>query len=263
MKILTGIIILFFVLCIASKTNSQTVTLDYYFNHEFRANKDGKTERFHYTWEDTTNSGYSVWGDIFKKNGMHTKSLEAAPTAQNLKGTRIYIIVDPDTKKETANPNFIESKDIKAIRAWVKKGGILVMLANDSANVELEHFNKLAQIFGVHFNSDDRNLVEGNKFEMGALDIPAVDAIFKTAKKIFLKEICTVTLRSAAKSAFTNNGDVIMAVAKYGRGTVFALGDPFIYNEYCNGRLPDSFDNDKAADDLCKWLKRQAKRELL
>ena len=133
------------------------------------------------------------------------------------------------------------------------------MLANDSANVELEHFNKLAQIFGVHFNSDDRNLVEGNKFEMGALDIPKGNAIFKTAKKIYLKEICTVTLSDPAKSAFTNNGDVIMAVAKYGRGTVFALGDPFIYNEYCNGRLPAGFDNYKAADDLCKWLKMQAR----
>ncbi len=256
MKILTC---LFLCVCIASKTNSQTVTLDYYFNHEFRITKEGKTERFHYTWEDTTNSGYSIWGDIFRKNGMQTKSLEAAPTAQNLKGTDIYIIVDPDTKKETAAPNFIESKDITAISAWVKNGGVLVMLANDSANVELQHFNNLGKAFGIHFNSDDRNLVVGNNFDMGALNIPSNQIIFKTARKIYLKEICTLGINRPAKSAFTEKGDVIMAVAKYGRGTVFAIGDPFIYNEYCNGRLPAGFDNDKAADDLCKWLKKQAK----
>lgn len=256
MKILTCI---FFCVCIASITNSQTVTLDYYFNHEFRITKDDVTKRFHYTWEDTTNSGYSIWGDIFRKNGMQTKSLDAAPTAQNLKGTDIYIIVDPDTKKETATPNFIESKDIVAISAWVKNGGVLVMLANDSANVELQHLNNLGNAFGIHFNSDDRNLVVGNNFEMGALIIPSNNIIFKSAKKIYLKEICTLRISNPAKSAFTEKGDVIMVVAKYGRGTVFALGDPFIYNEYCNGRLPAGFDNDKAADDLCKWFKKQAK----
>ena len=45
-----------------------------------------------------------------------------------------------------------------------------------------------------------------------------------------------------------------MAVAKYGKGTVFAVGDPWLYNEYVNGRLPTGFENDKAAADLTKWL---------
>ncbi len=253
-------IIVFFLLLMFSNATSQTVTLDYYFNHEFRAAKDGKTERFHYTWEDTTNSGYSIWGNIFRKNGMTTDSLEAGPTLQNLEKSDIYIIVDPDTKKETSSPNYIESKDIKVISDWVKKGGVLVMLANDSANVELQHFNKLAGVFGIKFNSDDRNLVEGENFEMGALEISADDPIFTTARKIYLKEICTLSVKNPAKAVFTDNGDVIMAASKYGRGTVFALGDPFIYNEYCNGRLPASFDNNKAAEDLCKWLKRQAEK---
>jgi unsaturated rhamnogalacturonyl hydrolase len=250
------IMLLFFV-AIVCTAKAQTVTLDYFFNHEFRTTKEGTTERFHYTWEDTTNSGYAVWGNLFRSNGFQTKSLEAAPTLQNLKGTDIYIIVDPDTKKETSDPHFIEATAIKAITDWVKAGGVLVMLANDSANIELAHFNKLAEVFGLHFNANNRNLVEGNKFEMGALTIPANHPIFKTARKIYLKEICTFTLSGEAKPAFTEGGDIIMATAKYGRGTVFAIGDPFIYNEYCNGRLPAGFDNDKAADDVCKWLKQQ------
>ena len=42
-----------------------------------------------------------------------------------------------------------------------------------------------------------------------------------------------------------------MAVAKHGKGTVFAVGEPWLYNEYTDGRkLPADFDNFKAAHDL-------------
>ena len=36
------------------------VGLDYFFNNEWRLRKDGVRERWHYTWEDTTNSGFSL-----------------------------------------------------------------------------------------------------------------------------------------------------------------------------------------------------------
>ncbi|HEY4148185.1 MAG TPA: DUF4350 domain-containing protein [Chitinophagaceae bacterium] len=250
--------ILAFVLA-TQMVKAQTVTLDYYFNNEYRTNAAGQKERFHYTWEDKANSGYSIWGDIFRKNGATLKSLETAPTADRLKGTDVYIIVDPDTKKETENPHYIESDDIKAIDAWVKAGGVLVMMANDSANVELEHFNHLATTFGIHFNLDLRNKVTGTQFDMGALFIPAGNPIFTTAKKVYIKELCTLSLTAPAKPVYTDHGDVIIATAKYGKGTVFAVGDPWFYNEYCNGRLPASFgfENDKAADDLAKWLLKQ------
>jgi unsaturated rhamnogalacturonyl hydrolase len=48
---------------------------------------------------------------------------------------------------------------------------------------------------------------------------------------------------------------VIVALAKLGRGTVFAVGDPWLYNEYVDGRkLPAEFDNAQAAKDLSRWL---------
>jgi unsaturated rhamnogalacturonyl hydrolase len=54
-------------------------------------------------------------------------------------------------------------------------------------------------------------------------------------------------------------GDVIMATAKVGKGTVFVLGDPWIYNEYLNGkRLPLQYENFKAAKNLTEWLLKQA-----
>jgi hypothetical protein len=238
-------------------SSSQVVSLDYYFNREFRKAKTGQAERFHYTWEDTAQTGYSIWGHIFRQLGADTKSMDAAPTATNLKSTGVYIIVDPDTEKETGQPNYIESDHIKAITNWVKDGGVLVLLANDSANTELKHFNQLAKKFGIHFNNDLRNKVKGDDFDMAALMVPEGHPIFQTAKKMYIKDICSLKLTRKAKSAFTDKGEVIMATAKLGKGTVFAVGDPWFYNEYCNGRLTPGFDNDKAARDLAGWLLMQ------
>jgi unsaturated rhamnogalacturonyl hydrolase len=54
---------------------------------------------------------------------------------------------------------------------------------------------------------------------------------------------------------------VLMAVAKYGKGTVFAVVDPWIYNEYVDrrNRLPPDYDGFAAAIDLAGWAVRQAK----
>lgn len=241
------------------KAQHPTVTLDYYFNHELRKTPGGALEQFHYTWEDQQNTGYSIWGKEFVKNGAHLKSLPKEPTKTNLKGTDIYIIADPDTKKETLEPHYIEEKDVDVIAGWVKGGGVLVMMANDSANVELPHFNKLAEKFGIHFNDDLYKHVVDDQFDMGALYVKPGDLIFKTAKKLYLKDIATITVTPPARAAFRDNGHVIIAVAHYGKGTVFAVGDPWFYNEYTNGRLPASFkfDNDKAANDVAKWLIKQ------
>ncbi|MGZ3767269.1 MAG: DUF4350 domain-containing protein, partial [Mucilaginibacter sp.] len=58
--------------------------------------------------------------------------------------------------------------------------------------------------------------------------------------------------------AVLKDGDaVIIAVTRYGKGTVIAVGDPWLYNEYTNGRLPKGFENDKAAQDLSVWLTQQ------
>lgn len=46
-----------------------------------------------------------------------------------------------------------------------------------------------------------------------------------------------------------------MAENSYGRGYVFAIGDPWIYNEYIDhDRLPESFDNRQAAENLADLL---------
>ncbi|MBL4678724.1 MAG: hypothetical protein JKY70_21410 [Mucilaginibacter sp.] len=234
---------------------AQTVALDYYFNHETRKAKDGSAQRFHYTWEDTTQTGFSKWGNVFTKLGAKLTAIDAVPTAQNLSGINVYIIVDPDTKKENPNPNYITQTDANVIANWVKAGGKLVMLANDSANTELQHFNILAGKFGMHFNNDMQlHVIDDAHFEDGAIEL-INHPVFTTAKKVYLKDVCSIGLKGGARSLLkAPNGSTVAAIAKYGEGTVIAIGDPWLYNEYVNGRLPAGFDNDKAMVDLAQYL---------
>jgi len=258
MRTKISILTVLFTTVVSLGLRAQKVTLDYYFNHEVHKTASGKIERYHYTWEDKANSGFSIFGDAFIKAGASLDTLGYAPTVKNLKGTAIYIIVDPDTKKENPNPNYIEADNIKQIAAWVKSGGVLVMMANDSANVELPHFNNLAAKFGMHFNDDLQNhVINDQHFEDGAVNTTG-NPIFKTSNKIFMKDVCSIGLKNGARVALKNsNGAVIIAIAKYGKGTVFAVGDPWFYNEYVNGRLPPGFENDKAANDIAAWLIEQ------
>jgi unsaturated rhamnogalacturonyl hydrolase len=241
---------------------AQTVTLDYYFNHETHKNAAGQDERFHYIWEEKDLNGYSNWGDAFVKAGAKIKSLDAAPTAENLKGTDIYIIVDPDSPAETPKPNYIEAKDIDVIDKYVKNGGVLVMMTNDSQNNDLPHINQLAARFGMHFTNELHNHVLGNNIQSGTMMVEG-NPLFKTAKKIYMKDVCNIELSVAAQPLLKNENVVIIATAKYGKGTVFAVGDPWLYNEYTNGHLPADghYDNDKAITDVTQWLLSQVPKK--
>ena len=149
----------------------------------------------------------------------------------------------------------MNEKDATAIANWVKAGGVLVMFANNHGNCEMQKFNILAQKFGVKFNDDDQMMVKGNDYAMGEHVIQPGNIIFKTAKNIFTKEVSSLTLKSPAKSVLKKDGLDYMSVTKYGKGTVVALGDPWIYNEYVDGRkLPLQYENYKGAVDFVKYL---------
>jgi unsaturated rhamnogalacturonyl hydrolase len=239
----------------------KTIALDCFFNNEIKKDATGRLTRWHYKWEEMPNSGFFFWGNVFRNLGAKTQSLDVGPTAANLKATDIYIIVDPDTKSETENPNFIQPQHVKAIADWVKRGGVLVLMGNDVGNAEFEHFNQLARQFGIQFNPDSKNRVPGNDFSMGSVAVDSGNTIFQTARQLYLKEISTLTLAPPAKPVLQHKGDVIMSVARVGRGTVFAIGDPWLYNEYVDGRkLPPEYENYKAAQDLSSWLLRQVAR---
>lgn len=234
----------------------QAVGLDYYFNHELRKNAlTGEPEQWHYTWEERTHGGFWLWGTQFRELGARTVTVPAAPTAATLKPLSVYIIVDPDTRKEAPNPNYVSAADRQTIADWVKAGGTLVLLANDTANCETKHFNELAQTFGARFTDQSVNMVQGSRFEQGLVDLSTGKAVFKKAKTAYVKELSVVRVQSPAQPLVTNGGKVIMATAKVGKGRVFLLGDPWLYNEYVDGRkIPASFENFQAAKDLAMWL---------
>jgi unsaturated rhamnogalacturonyl hydrolase len=240
----------------------KTVLLDNYFNNEWKNDGTGTMVRHHYTWNDKSNGGYSMLRNIFHIHGTKTASLESAPTAENLNTANFYIIVDPDTKKETERPNFIETPNVNAISIWVKAGGVLLLMGNDVNNAELEHLNNLASKFGIRFNSDNRNQVINDTYQQGEILIPSNHPVFKSSKKIFVKEYSSIQANKPATPLLKNGRFTVMASSKYGKGTVFAIGDPWIYNEYVDGRkLPAEYENYHAATDLVQWLIKQSPKK--
>jgi len=237
---------------VAQTTIAQpVVALDNWYNNETNA----KTEKpFHYLWTDTEFSGYSRWSEIFTSKGARITTL-GRPDANVLSKVDVYIIVDPVTTTETPKPNYLVPEDIKAIKAWVKKGGVLALLGNDAPNCEFTHFNQLTTQFGMTFNHVTLHPVTGTNFEMGASKNLPDHPLFEGVSKIYIKEVSDINLSGKAKAILTENGKVLIAENKYGKGYVFVIGDPWIYNEYIDhDRLPEDFDNRKAAENLTDLL---------
>lgn len=238
--------------------SQSVVGLDNWYNHETDV-KTGKP--FHYLWTDTALSGYSRWGEIFSGRGAKITTL-GKPDASVLSKINVYIIVDPDTTTEAPFPNYIEPEDIAAIKNWVNNGGALAILANDGPNCEFTHLNKLMAQFGMTFNHVTLHPVTGNNFEMGAsVNLPD-HPLFKGVTKIYTKEVSDINLSGSAKAILTEKGKVLMAENKIGKGYVFSIGDPWIYNEYIDhDRLPESFENRKAAENLTDLLLSYTKKK--
>ena len=244
-----------------SAGKGKRVMMDNYFNREIKKDAFGNDVVFHYKWDEKDNGGFSFMAFIFNKYGVDTKLLNEAPTSLNLKNTSIYFLVDPDWPKENKNPNYIGQKDIDALYDYVKNGGVLVLLANDSNNVEFTNYNKLAGRFGIRWDANMRHDVINNNFEQGAVKINSGNPVFTNTKKVFIKQLSTQTLQKPAQSILSENGEVIMSVSKVGKGTVFAVGDPWFYNEYVDGRkIPAEYENYQAATELVQWLIKQASK---
>ncbi|MCH5600719.1 glycoside hydrolase family 88 protein [Niabella ginsengisoli] len=232
--------------------------LDNYFNNEWQKGPGGQQQPFHYVWEERDNNGYYFLGHLFEQNGAVLQTLKTAPAKSNLSKASVYIIVDADTEKETAHPNYITEAYATTIADWVKAGGVLVLMGNNSGNAEQKYINLLAGKFGIKFNGDDQLMVKGSNYEQGAITIDAGNPIFKSAQKIYIKEISSLDVSAPAKTILKKEFNV-MATAKHGKGTVFVLGDPWIYNEYVDGRkLPAEYQNFAAASDWVKWLLKNA-----
>lgn len=241
----------------------RNVVLDNYFNNEWMKGPSGAQIPFHYVWEERDNNGYYFLGNIFQQFGAKISTLKEAPMmnpkVRNLEQASIYIIVDPDTEKETAKPNYMTEAYATTIANWVKAGGVLVLQGNNSGNAELQKFNILARKFGITFNDDNQLMVQGNNYEQGAVETGFRNPVFRSAKKLYIKEATSLTINQPAKSILSRDGKDYMAISKYGKGLVFVIGDPWIYNEYVDGRkLPLEYENNNGARDFVKYLLQNA-----
>jgi unsaturated rhamnogalacturonyl hydrolase len=239
----------------------KTVLLDAWFNSQKRPDSTGQQIYFHYKWTDQANSGYSFLGHIFNNFGAETSTLYTAPTLAELRDAQVYILVSPDIPAKNPNPHYMQPEDAAQIAEWVKAGGVLMIFENDPANADIDHLKLLSEKFGIHYNTVLRNQVDGNKFEMGKLPIQGGGLIFHDPHTGFMKEICTITLKSPAVELLRDHGDILMGTTKYGKGTVFATVDPWLYNEYTDGRkLPAEYDNYAAGKELVRWILQQVPR---
>lgn len=234
------------------------VMLDNYFNNEISPKTN---QPYHYLWDDKAYSGFSQLGDIFLQNGGILSTLKEKPSCKNLKNADVFIIVDPDNAKDAAHPNYMDKKAAEAIAKWVKKGGVLLLLTNDSSNCELVKFNLLPTKFGIKYNNDFHH-PELRGADKSIRNFPSCAStnlpnhpLFNGVNKIFIKEISSIICSKPAKPVLAENGIVFMADASYGKGYVLAVGDPWLYNEYIDhALLPADFQNKLAAENLVKLL---------
>lgn len=246
----------------ATEGRGETVLLDAWYNSQTRKNAAGQTELFHYKWDDFSNSGYSLFGHLFRGFGLKTETLAAAPTAENLRRSQIYLIVSPDNPAKNPNPHYMNETDASTIAAWVRHGGTLLMMENDPANADIPHMDILADKFGLHFNNVLVHHVIGDDFTMGRIDLPTPAPPFTHPHVLYMKDTCSLALSGKARPLLRYKGDLLMAWTRYGQGMVVAVTDPWLYNEYTDGRkLPAEYDNFAAGQEFVSWiLHQQAQR---
>ena len=233
----------------------KTVVLDAWFNSQKRPDAFGQQVSFHYKWNDLSDSGFSLLGHIFRNLGADTTTLYAAPSVKSLQSAQVYIIVSPDIPAKNPNPHYIQSADEKDIADFVRYGGVLMIMENDPANADLDHLNRLSDRFGIHFNSLLRKHVIGRQWDLGKVVVQGGGPIFHDPHTLYMKDVSTISVKAPAVAQISDNGDILMATAKYGKGTVFAVVDPWLYNEYTDGRkLPAEYDNFAAGKELVRWI---------
>lgn len=228
-----------FLLC-GLALSGQVVAVDGFHNDETKMPD-------HYRWEGTNQGGYSELGKVIQSLGGELRTIHQRVTPATLSGIKVFIIPDPDTAAESDNPKYLEPSEIEALDQWVRAGGRLVLLGNDKGNAEFEHFNQLAKKFDIEFLEETYPKVKGK----GILIARGTGSIFEDGLTVYMVEVAPLKISGEARVLLEDHGTPIMALSHSGKGLVFALGDPWVYNEYINRN-----DNRKVAENLFRLLLR-------
>jgi unsaturated rhamnogalacturonyl hydrolase len=226
---------------VAGSFAQMVVALDGYHNNESKMPD-------HYQWDGTRNGGFSQLGKLLQELGAELRTIREPLTRRSLAGAGMLIIVDPDTPTETEDPKYIRKDEVEAIAQWVKEGGRLVLLGNDKGNAEFEHFNQLAARFGIEFVETTYPKSAGK----GILIATGPHPIFESGLSVYIVELAPLRVSGGAEVLLEDKGTPIMALAREDKGIVFALGDPWVYNEYINHK-----DNRRIAANLFRLLMKK------
>ncbi len=229
---------LFLISISALNATSQTVALDGFHNNE-------TSMPDHYRWEGLRPGGFSECGKLIASAGGKLTTIRQRITGSSLRNVQALIIVDPDTPAESADPKYIEQSEIDAIDHWVENGGKLLLFGNDKGNAEFEHLNNLAGRFGIRFREETYPVTKGKAI----LIAKGSGTIFGPESTVYLVEVAPLAVKPDVHVLLEDHGTPIMALAVKGKGKVFAVGDPWLYNEYI-----DRFDNRKVALNLFRMM---------
>lgn len=200
----------------------RVVAVDGYHNDETK-------QPLHYRWEGTGMGGFSEFAKLLRDAGADLTTMRHAITPASLQGIDCFILADPDTPEESDHPRYLEAPEIDALTDWVQHGGRLVLLGNDKGNAEFAHFNQLAGRFGVQFVETTYGKARGHS----KLTLTGKGPLFDGAPVFYAVDVAPLKITARNAQVLLADGRTpLMALIPFGQGKVFALGDPWIYNEY-------------------------------
>jgi unsaturated rhamnogalacturonyl hydrolase len=133
-------------------------------------------------------------------------------------------------------------------------------MENDPANADIAHMNLLADRFGIHFDDMLLHHILGNNFEPGYIPVNGAGPVFFHPHTLYMKDTCGISLKAPAAPLLQDKEGIVMASTKYGEGTVFAVVDPWLYNEYTDHRKePPVQENFAAGKEFVRWLLSQTR----
>jgi unsaturated rhamnogalacturonyl hydrolase len=94
--------------------------------------------------------------------------------------------------------------------------------------MKFDYITKLTEKFGIHLNGNSKNKVYNDIYKMATFFIPENDSMFLIAHKVYLKEVSTLQLTKNAVPILKHQKEnyVVVAKARYGKGTVIVMGGP-------------------------------------
>ena len=236
-----------------------TVVVDGWFNSQQRTDAFGQQVYFHYKWNTWDEPGYSLFGHLFREFGAQTSELDAEPTLANLKGAQVYIIASPDNVDKNPHPHFANAEDADADRRLGQRR----RRARDHGERHLLRRPRPLQrhLRQIRHPLQQRAAQARRRHQLGAgknrhrrqrPHLPPSRT--PSTSKMSAPSPSAARLMPCSPKATTSS----WPPRNTGREPSIAMVDPWLYNEYTDGRkLPAIYDNYAAGKEFVRWILEQ------